>query len=216
MKTLARCSMPISTSVRAKLKFPFPVSWTSAQNVSSWTRCSKGTTLSARPHLTATLKLNEWVPTQWQEWFPDLDIEKSIRLACRFFFEDCTRNQREHGIIAYNKIKHGLLVVSSGKQYNPDLPDSPAVLFRTPPELIKPGVGSYTVCGFHTSDEQIENRHRTVEFVQCNLRLFAALYVTWRYPDTLKQRGIESTRDIFDSQQFEDVRHLIAEVTVKK
>lgn len=166
--------------------------------------------------LFATLKLNEWVPTKWLEWFAHLDVEKSIQLACRFFFEDCTRNQKEYGVIAYNKIKHGLLVVPSGKQYKPGLPDSPAVVFPTPRGLVESGEGPYTIYGFNTNGEQIENRHRAIEFVQCNLRLFAGLYVAWRYPSTLNQRGIVGVREMFESPQFEDIRHLIGEVTAKK
>ncbi len=166
--------------------------------------------------LFATLKLNEWVPTKWPEWFPHLDVGKSIRLACRFFFEDCTRNQKEYGVVAYNKIKHGLLVVPSGNQYKPSLPDSPAVLFPTPPKLVESGEGPYTIYGFNTNDEQIENRHRVIELVQCNLRLLAGLYVAWRYPGTLNQRGIGGVREMFESRQFEDIRHLIGEVTAKK
>ena len=50
------------------------------------------------------LRLEDWIPSRWQEWFPDLDLEKALRLACTFFVEDCVQNQKRHGIAAYNKI----------------------------------------------------------------------------------------------------------------
>jgi hypothetical protein len=73
----------------------------------------------------------------------------------------------------------------------------------------------YGIQAFDPSDQQIENRHAAVEFVQCDLRLFAGLYVVWRYPDVLASRGIDPRR-LFACQEFTDVRHLIEEVTKKK
>jgi hypothetical protein len=65
------------------------------------------------------------------------------------------------------------------------------------------------------SDQQIENRQAAVEFVQCDLRLLAGLYIVWRYPEVLRGRGIDE-RKLFSCQEFSDVRHLIEEVTKKK
>jgi len=55
-----------------------------------------------------------------------------------------------------------------------------------------------------------------VESVQCNRRLFAALYIVWRYPETLTARGIDDPRRLFASQELGDIRHLIEEGTKKK
>lgn len=172
--------------------------------------------LSAGQQLFDALKLGEWIPADWPKWFPHLDPHKSLRLACNFFFDDCSRNQKKHGIVAYNKIKHGLLVVPSGKQYVPNLPDAPAVLFPT--DTKHPGAKSspFTVYGFVSDDSQIEERHKVIEFVQCNLRLLAALYVTWRYPGALADRGIADPKGLFERDELGDVRHLIGEVTAKK
>ncbi len=161
------------------------------------------------------LRLEDWIPDRWREWFPDLDLEKALRIACNFFVEDCVRNQKRHGIVAYNKIKHGLLVTPSARQYKPDMPDAPGAIFPSLPQDRKASGKPYGIVAFDASDEQIENRHTAVEFVQCNLRLFAGLYVVWRYPDALKGRGIDPQR-LFASPEFSDVRHLIEEVTKKK
>jgi hypothetical protein len=166
--------------------------------------------------LYAALKLEEWIPDAWVDWFPQLDLKKALRLACKFFFEDCAANQKRYGVIAYNKIKHGLMVVPSGRVYKGDLPDSPAALFSTPAELKKQGTPAYTVYGFPIDDLGIEQRHASIEFVQCDLRLFAGLYLACRYPTALTARGLSGPRELFDSRELFDVRHLIAEVTAKK
>ncbi len=74
----------------------------------------------------------------------------------------------------------------------------------------------YTIYGFMSDDGQIEERHKAIEFVQSNLRLFAGLYVAWRYPGALGARGIVEPKEMFECAEFYDVRHLIGEVTAKK
>jgi hypothetical protein len=162
------------------------------------------------------LKLGDWIPDDWPRWFPRLDLEKSLKLACNFFYEDCTRNQKKYGVVAYNKIKHGLLVVPSGKLYLPELPDAPAVLFPTDATLQQANSNPVTVYGFQSDDAQIEERHRAIEFVQCNLRALAALYVMWRYPRSLAAREIADPKGLFERGEMADVRHLIEEVTTKR
>jgi hypothetical protein len=164
---------------------------------------------------TTALRIDEWIPGAWAEWFPQLDLKKALRLACKFLFEDCVANQKQYGVIAYNKIKHGLMVVPSGRVYKGDLPDSPAALFSTPAELKKQGAPAYTIYGFPSDDLRIEQRHASIEFVQCNLRLFAGLYLAGRYPAALTARG-SRPQELFASPELFDVRHLIAEVTAKK
>ncbi len=162
------------------------------------------------------LKLDAWIPSKWAEWFKHLDLRKALHLACNFFFEDCVRNQKRYGVIAYNKIKHGLILVPSGRLYLKGLPDAPAMIFLTPEEDRKKGATPQTIIGFPSDDAQILQRHTSIEFVQCNLRLFTGLYVTSRYPESLAARGIADPREMFARPECEDVMHLIDEVTKKK
>jgi hypothetical protein len=118
--------------------------------------------------------------------------------------------------VAYNKIKHGLLVTPSARQYRSDLPDAPGAIFPSLRADREASGKPYGIVAFDLSDQQIENRHAAVEFVQCNLRLLAGLYIVWRYPEVLKGRGIADPRTLFACQEFKDVRHLIEEVTKKK
>ncbi len=64
--------------------------------------------------LYAALRLEEAIPAEWASWLPSLDLKKSLLLACRFFVSDCRANQKELGVAAYNKSKHGPLVIAKG------------------------------------------------------------------------------------------------------
>jgi aspartyl-tRNA(Asn)/glutamyl-tRNA(Gln) amidotransferase subunit B len=161
------------------------------------------------------LRLQEWIPTEWTNWLPHLDLKKALRLACKFFVEDCAQNQKRPGIVAYNKIKHGLMVVPSARTYLREQPDGPAAIFPNPRDEDKASK-PYELYGFDPTDSQIENRHASIEFVQCNLRLLSGLYVSWRYPASLPARGFADMRELALSDSWYDVRHLIGEVTAKK
>jgi len=172
----------------------------------------QGQKVASGDELYAALGIDEWVPSSWTEWFPQLDLRKTLRLACKFFFVDCVQNQKRYGVIAYNKIKHGLMLVPSGRAYRDDLPDSPATIFSTPAEQQKEGKPPYILYGFPSEDTQIEQRHASIEFVQCSLRLITALYVVWRYPEVWRVRGFKDAKALFDSDQFQDIRHLDCDV----
>ena len=76
------------------------------------------------------LGLGKLIPSDWNSFYPSIDCEKALRRMCRFIFIDCKDNQKRYGISAYNKLKHGLTLVSYGKRYNSNLPDAPAILIQ--------------------------------------------------------------------------------------
>ena len=165
--------------------------------------------------LYAKLQLDDWIPPKWAEWYPQLDLRKALIFACRFFIE-CGQTQNRVGVAAYNKIKHGLMIVPSARAYVGTLPDAPAALIATPKELIADGASPFSLAPIDIGETSTQARYAIVEFAQCDLRLLAALYVTRRYPDFLKRRGIDDPQRLFACQEFYDVRNLIAEVTLKK
>ena len=171
--------------------------------------------IASGDELRAALRPEEWIPPRWEEWFPQLDLPKALHFACRFFAE-CRQTQTLHGVLSYNKIKHGLLIVPSANAYKPDLPDAPAAFFPNTRQRVESGASPYAMAPFDMSNRGIETRYSVVEFIQCNLRLLAGLYVTWRYPDSLRRRGVADPYELFACQEFYDMRHLIEEVTLKK
>ena len=180
-----------------------------------FTKLFEDNNITSADDLKNLLRFEEWIPKDWNKWFPHLDLRKAINISYKFFFDDCKNNQQRNSVVAYNKIKHGLLVVPSGKQYVPNLPDCPAMVFHTSSDEPKSKDNPFTMLSFLNNDESHEERYRVVEFIQCNLRLYAALYVLWRYADILPQRGFKGPKELFESQPFVDVRHFIGETTAK-
>lgn len=172
--------------------------------------------MTSSDDLRKTLNLTEWIPKKWGKWYPRLDVSKTLNLACQFFFEDCATNQKSNNIKAYNKIKHGPLVVPSGRLYFPDLPDdSPAMIFSTDGKDPSSETMPITVSFSSSDDGVLKERYRVIEFIQCNLRLISALYVSHRYPRVLQQRGFSSQKELFDSKYFRGVLDFIGKVTVE-
>lgn len=164
--------------------------------------------------LYAALKLGHASPSTWGEWFPRLDLKKSLMLACRFFAHDCRVNQKDLGVAAYNKSKHGPLVVANGSLLGPRLTPVPSMFFSNRwPE--KYGVNPIIVYGFVHDDAKIEEHERLVHFVQRSLRLIVAVVLGDTYPDEVKRRW-GSIEAMWKSPALRDVVEFIAEITAKK
>ena len=139
-------------------------------------------------HLYAALKLDEWIPGGWSQAFPAIDLKKVLNTACGFFVTDCAANQKDYGVVAFNKIKHGLLVVPSAKRYQSGLPDAPGMFYPTtdPDDATENPV---TLQAVPYDDAKMEQRLRVVHFIQISLRLLAFLHVLRRWPAVLESRG---------------------------
>ena len=140
------------------------------------------------------LGLKDWLPSQWEEWFPHLNLEKTLRHSCQFLVTDCRNNQKKFGISSYNKIKHGLLVVPSAKTYTSTMLDGPAALIPNDPDRAETTDKPFVVYAFEIDNEKIDAREQSVYFVQTTLRLLAALYLSATYPNDIAARwagGVE-------------------------
>ena len=145
-------------------------------------RLCEAYSISCPNDLFCALDLANWIPSTWSTSHPDIDAEKVLRIACKFIVNDCVKNQKRTGIQAYNKIKHGGLVVPDGSRYKFNLPSCPATIFENrdgDPEH------PYILNALPMEDENIDSRERIVEQVQFTLRMLAAFYVFHRYPGFL-------------------------------
>lgn len=160
------------------------------------------------------LGLPKSIPALWHTWFPGHDLEKSLKLACRFLALDCRANQKPDGIAAYNKSKHGPLVVSRGDVLGPHLAPAPSMFFgNKKPDASRPG--PVIVYGFPDGLPAIEEHERAVHFVQRSLRLIVAATLAMRYPDEVARR-FGSTEAMWRSRELADVIEFILEITRKK
>lgn len=66
------------------------------------------------------------------------------------------------------------------------------------------------------TDKDLNDRARTVEFVQSTLRALAAFYVIARYPDFLaKQRKISPPETLFNLPSLRETRDFLQQVSDK-
>lgn len=159
------------------------------------------------------LKLDGLITEQWATAFPELDLRKVLRTAAHFFFTDCLRNQKSEGLRAFNKLKHGLLFVPNARRYLPTLADAPAALFWTAKGSEQATANPLTVYAVPMTDEQLENRLRSINFLQANLRLIAVLVVIVEHPDVLERCGITDPVEILRSSQLADLLAFLGQVS---
>lgn len=169
--------------------------------------------VTAGGELFDALRITEWIPPTWAAHWPELKLEVTARRVCDFLVKDCARAQKEEGIIAYNKIKHGAIVVPSARPYLPRLPDYPGVLYPTSAQNPDVANAPLTVYAVNLTDASIEHRLRSIFFIQVSLRLLAAMYVAWRYPTLLTSHGPSGLGEWLTDPVFADVLKFISEVS---
>jgi len=165
--------------------------------------------------LLGALGVADWLPPEWRGWFPALDLEKTVRVACRFLAEDCRRNQKKFGVAAFNKIKHGLFVVPSARLYLPALPDAPAALIANQDQATATSQ-PLVLYALPADDNSLRERERSVHFIGQTLRLLVCLYLLHRFPAMVKASWGGSGHAMFLSRDLADIIELITEVTAKK
>ena len=159
------------------------------------------------------LGLLELVPAGWKDEFPGLDLTKALRTAASFFFVDCMKSQRKDGLRAFNKMKHGLLLVPKASLYMKGQIDAPAAVFKTDESKPEAAANPFSLYGVPMTDEHLDARLRAIHFVQANLRMIAALWVISKHPATVKRRGVEKPIDVLRTQYLIDVMTFIAGVS---
>jgi hypothetical protein len=178
-------------------------------------RVLSGANIVTGDELYDALGCSTWLPPDWSLWFPSLQLEKTVRLGCQFLAVDCRANQKRFGISAYNKLKHGLLVVPSGQRYEKSLPDSPAAIFLNANKATNSDKPVF-VYGFPSTDDKLAERELSIHFVGRTLRLLAALYLLHRFPAKVAATWGASGREMFISRDLASIMELIDEVTRKK
>lgn len=164
--------------------------------------------------LFSALGLAQTIPPRWDEWYPALDLKKALLLACQFFVVDCRANHKELGVAAYNKSKHGPLVVADGRSLSSSLAPVPSMFFQNRwPD--KYGPNPIIIYGFPITDDAIEERERLIHFVQRSLRLLVACIVGNAFPQAVEAR-YGSVRQLWSAEWLTDVLELIADITLKK
>jgi hypothetical protein len=169
--------------------------------------------INSSTELSERLGLLELVPSNWQEEFPALDLAKALRTAADFFFIDCATSQKRDGLRAFNKLKHGLLLVPKARIYSNVEIDAPAALFKTDDDRAEAADNPFSLYAVPMTDEHIDARLRAIHFVQANLRMIAALWVIARHPSATQRRGLNKPLDLLRTRHLTDVIDFITQVS---
>lgn len=155
----------------------------------------------------------ELIPRNWFERFPRMNLRKALRTAADFFFVDCLKNQKTDGGCAFNKLKHGLMVVPNARRYIPAYPDIPAALFKTDRKRPEATANPVSLFAIPMSDDHLEERLRGIHFVQTSLRLISALRAITLHPETVSRRGFDEPLDLIRAPHLTDVHSFLEQVT---
>jgi len=172
--------------------------------------------IKSAQELHTALGLGSLVPPSWSSEFPTLDLVKALKVAARFFFDDCVRNQKAEGVSSFNKLKHGLMVVPDGRRYvREDMIDAPAAIIDAPPRGRDSRAKPIAVFAIQMADGHLLARVEAIHFVQTNLRLIAALMAVMRHPVAVRRRRDVDPLELFKHRAMVNVMSFIAQVTEK-
>jgi hypothetical protein len=159
------------------------------------------------------LNIDQFLPISWSDHFPKVDCRAGLIGLCAYIAGDCVSNQKEYGVDAYNKIKHGLALFPSGNKHAAGLPDCPAVIISN---RDKTNPDPYTLMTMPMNDISIEQRAKTIEFIQATTRTLAALYVIGNYPGHFrKSLGIQADCEVFLWHTMSDVWSFFRQIANK-
>ncbi len=159
------------------------------------------------------LGLDELIPSDWQTEFPTVNLERALHVAADFFFVDCVKSQKTDGLRAFNKMKHGLLLVPKASIYMRQQIDAPAALFPTDDKKEEAADNPLSLYAVPMSDGHLDARLRAIHFVQANLRMIAALWVITKHPGVAQHRGANKPMDLLRTRYLADVLNFLEQVS---
>ena len=171
------------------------------------------TDISSAQQLYSSLSLSDWIPRDWSDIYPTIDLEKVLKVFCQFIYEDCQRNQKKYGIDAYNKLKHGLVVAPNSSYYISGLPNTPAVFIKNR----KPNnTNQYELLCVPMDDASLQERNKSIEFVQSTIRTLVSLYVIHRYSNLVVKRWtLKNPIYIFETPALRSLKEFIQQISIK-
>lgn len=130
---------------------------------------------------------------------------KGMKTLARFIATDCLTAETS-GVRpqAYNKIKHGGVVVSNGAIFFPNHPPGPAVIDST--QIGDPNARPLTVFTLPFSQDRIEEMKQMVWLTTVTRRIIVALYLWKHHRVLLHRENITHPGVLFDA----DMRNILS------
>ena len=130
-------------------------------------------------------------------------VQRGLLTIARFLCNDCLSNQSKNDRPnAYNKIKHGSIVLSEGRDFFPDHPSGPAIIMEIPKSDADYPL-KFLILPY--SEEEIENMKRVIWLSKVVRKVLLVLYLWIEYAEFLIEKGVHHPGLLFD----EDMRRII-------
>lgn len=135
---------------------------------------------------------------------PEL-VRRGLLNMAKFLCEDCRTNQtKNHRPEAYNKIKHGAIVLSEGRDLFPEHPSGPAIIMEAP---IADVTYPLQLLTFPYSEEEIESMKRIIWLSKVVRKVLVALYLWLAHEQFVRSKEVSHPGSLFDADMRKIIEH---------
>lgn len=130
-------------------------------------------------------------------------VRRGLLTIAKFLCDDCLQSQTKNNRPeAYNKIKHGSIVLSEGRDFFPDHPSGPAIIMGEPK-----GDVTYPLrlLILPYSEEEIENMKRVIWLSKVVRKVLLVLYLWAVHEQFVRAKDVRHPSSLFDA----DMRKII-------
>ena len=132
-------------------------------------------------------------------------VQGGLLIIAKFLCDDCRTNQTKNNRPeAYNKIKHGAIVLSEGRDLFPEHPSGPAIIMEAPKaDLTYP----LQLLTFPYSEEEIESMKQIIWLSKVVRKVLLALYLWVAHEQFVRSKEVSHPGSLFDADMREIIEH---------
>lgn len=132
-------------------------------------------------------------------------VRRGLLNMAKFLCEDCRTNQTKNNRPdAYNKIKHGAIVLSEGRDLFPEHPSGPAVIMEGPKGDVTHPLQLLT---FPFSEQEIETMKRIIWLSKVVRKVLLVLYLWAAHEQFVRSKEVSNPGSLFDADMRKIIEH---------
>ncbi len=132
-------------------------------------------------------------------------VQGGLLIIAKFLCDDCRTNQTKNNRPeAYNKIKHGAIVLSEGRDLFPEHPSGPAIIMEAPKADVTYPLQLLT---FPYSEEEIESMKQIIWLSKVVRKVLLALYLWVAHEQFVRSKEVSHPGSLFDADMREIIEH---------
>ena len=132
-------------------------------------------------------------------------VQGGLLNIAKFLCDDCRTNQTKNNRSeAYNKIKHGAIVLSEGRDLFPEHPSGPAIIMEAPKADVTYPLQLLT---FPYSEEEIESMKQIIWLSKVVRKVLLALYLWVAHEQFVRSKEVSHPGSLFDADMREIIEH---------